>query len=141
MIEGINRLWFGRSGASSSTRSTRDVWCWLPHFIVAQAVFFLGAAWFRKVQYVKTLLAILIGIVAFLGLIVLAFWLAGIIAFTAARTDPAGGPSRVAVAPNPFDWPQRCRRSLNILAFFVLPLFCWFVAWLRVSETQVSHGV
>ena len=25
--------------------------------------------------------------------------------------------------------------------FFVLPLFCWFVAWLRVTETQVSHGI
>ena len=26
----------------------------LPHFLVTQALFFLGAAWFRKVQFVKT---------------------------------------------------------------------------------------
>jgi hypothetical protein len=25
--------------------------------------------------------------------------------------------------------------------FVVLPPFCWFVAWLRVTETQVSHGI
>jgi hypothetical protein len=25
--------------------------------------------------------------------------------------------------------------------FAVLPLLCWFVAWLRVTEAQVKHGV
>ena len=25
--------------------------------------------------------------------------------------------------------------------FYLLAPFCWFVAWLRVSEAQVSHGV
>ena len=28
-----------------------------------------------------------------------------------------------------------------IAYYFVLPLFCWFVAWLRVTEAQVSHGI
>ena len=25
--------------------------------------------------------------------------------------------------------------------FYLLAPFCWFVAWLRVSEAQVSHGI
>jgi hypothetical protein len=25
--------------------------------------------------------------------------------------------------------------------YVVLPLLCWFVAWLRVTEAQVSHGI
>jgi len=28
-----------------------------------------------------------------------------------------------------------------IAYFYLLPPFCWFVAWLRVSEAQVSHGI
>jgi hypothetical protein len=28
-----------------------------------------------------------------------------------------------------------------VVYLYLLPPFCWFVAWLRVRETQVSHGV
>ena len=31
--------------------------------------------------------------------------------------------------------------ALKILYFVGLPLFCWYVAWLRVKEAEVSHGV
>ena len=31
--------------------------------------------------------------------------------------------------------------AVKLVYYFVLPLFCWFVAWLRVRETQVSYGV
>jgi hypothetical protein len=31
--------------------------------------------------------------------------------------------------------------TLKILYFVGLPLLCWYVAWLRVKETEVSHGV
>jgi hypothetical protein len=34
-----------------------------------------------------------------------------------------------------------CLVVLRVLLFFVLPVFCWWVAWLRVKETEVSHGV
>ena len=39
----------------------------LPHYLVAQSLFFLGAAWFRKVHFVKTVgarLAIAFGLCA-----------------------------------------------------------------------------
>ena len=31
--------------------------------------------------------------------------------------------------------------GLYVLYFVGLPVMCWFVAWLRVRETQVSDGV
>jgi hypothetical protein len=31
--------------------------------------------------------------------------------------------------------------ALKLAYFVVLPVFCWFVAWLRVTETQASDGV
>ena len=33
-------------------------WLLVPHYLVAQALFFLGAAWFRKTHFVKTVGAV-----------------------------------------------------------------------------------
>jgi hypothetical protein len=30
---------------------------------------------------------------------------------------------------------------VGLLIYVVVPGFCWTVAWLRVRETQVSHGI
>ena len=30
---------------------------------------------------------------------------------------------------------------LKVLCFGIMPPFCWYVAWLRVRETQVSYGI
>ena len=37
-----------------------------------------------------------------------------------------------------FDW---LGDAAPVAYFYLLPPFCWFVAWLRVSEAQVSHGI
>ena len=39
---------------------------------------------------------------------------------------------------DPIDWIVEVAPWLYYAA---LPLVCWLVAWLRVTETQVSHGV
>jgi hypothetical protein len=43
-----------------------------------------------------------------------------------------------SVVDRPLDW------LLDVVLaayYFALPPLCWFVAWLRVTETQVSHGI
>jgi hypothetical protein len=115
------------------------VWQAIGVFVPVQAMFFLGAAWFRRAHLIKTLLVvnavpIVCGIVAVTVLRIVFgqfnviiddvqqhelfnFYLAHQTAFDAALL-------------------------LSKLTFFVaLPVFCWYVAWLRVKETQVSHGV
>jgi hypothetical protein len=139
VIEAINRLVFGRTNDLFNPFA-REVWSGLPTYLLVQSAFFLGAAWFRNVHYLKTLLAILIGTVAFLGLTVLASWLAGIIAFTASGLTLQADPRDWLFAPNPW-LAEAVQALLKILGFVALPIFCWFVAWLRVRETQVSHGV
>jgi hypothetical protein len=92
-------------------------------------LFFPGAAWFRKVQFVKTVgavLAIQIGLSAIAAALV---WLVGSTACF--NTD-------CEQLVMPFDWVADAAPSVY---FYLLPPFCWFVAWLRVTETQVSHGV
>jgi hypothetical protein len=38
----------------------------------------------------------------------------------------------------PVEW---LTQIAKVAYYFALPVFCWFVAWLRVTETQVSHGI
>jgi hypothetical protein len=127
VLEGINTLWIGeRRGLFSPLDGVG--WSLLPHFVVAQALFFLGAAWFRKVWWIKTVGAVFAIVV---GLIACAAFLGWII-----------GPVRCLNAncwEFPFvDW---VTDAAPVAYFYLLPPFCWFVAWLRVTETQVSHGI
>ena len=77
VLEGINTLRVRRAARVLLAVRSSALWLMLPHFLVAQALFFLGAAWFRKVHFVKTVgaaLAIALG----LGCIVVAIaWLLG----------------------------------------------------------------
>lgn len=127
VLEGINTLWIGERRGFFSPLDGLG-WSLLPHFLVAQALFFLGAAWFRKVHFVKTVAAVL-GIV--IGLGVIAVGLVWLIGPTRCLTDDC-------YQFHSFDWMGDVAR---VAYFFLLAPFCWFVAWLRVSEAQVSHGV
>ena len=127
LLEGINTLWIGeRRGFFSPLDEVS--WPLLPHFLVAQALFFLGAAWFRKVWWIKTFGAV-IGIV--IGLAAIAAGLGWMV-----------GPLQCLNAScyqfPLFDW---LGDAAPVAYFYLLPPFCWFVAWLRVSEAQVSHGI
>jgi hypothetical protein len=105
------------------------VWSLMPYYICTQALFFLGAAWFRKVHFVKTVgaaVAIVLGLSAFAALVM---WLLfGFTSWISSDGDPFLA----------FDWVPD---AASIAYFYVLPPFCWFVAWLRVTEMQVSHGI
>jgi hypothetical protein len=127
VLESINTAWIGERRDFFSPLDGLG-WSLLPHFLVAQALFFLGAAWFRKVQFVKTIGAV-IGIAIGLGLVAVTIaWIVGPMQCLNANCYQF-----------PFlDW---LGNAAPIAYFYLLPPFCWFVAWLRVSEAQVSHGI
>jgi hypothetical protein len=107
------------------------VWSLLPHYLAVQGLFFLGAAWFRKAQFVKTVGAVAL-IVCALGVVAVGIaWLAG--SGTSMRVE--GGWDG---AFGPLEW---LLDALKWTYYVALAPFCWFVAWLRVTETQVSHGI
>ena len=117
-------------------------WDLLGHFVVMQSVFLLGGAWFRRAQYSKTALSVtllLIGLVCVTGL-ALYFFFFGLMAPSTFDGEALRGAlielsmSRqmlIGIASTVWQW------AYGLL----LPLFCWTVAWLRIRETQVSHGV
>jgi hypothetical protein len=125
LLEGSNALLFGVRREFFSPLD-RTAWSIAPHYLAVQSVFFLGAAWFRKLQLVKTVgavLAIAIGWSVLVAVIALVF-----------RSFPPGQ----FFLNDPTDW---LVDTAPTVYHVVLPLFCWFVAWLRVTEAQVSHGV
>lgn len=112
----------------------------LAFFIVNQSVFFLGAAWFRKNQFVKTvftLTVVSIGLVIFAGLVLSLFFPEIRDPFATDMLEVDFGAFYAAYEPH-----FRFLLSFLVFTYFaVLPVFCWVVAWMRVKETQVSHGV
>lgn len=127
VLEGINALWIGERRDFFSPLDGVG-WSLLPHFLVAQALFFVGAAWFRKVWFIKTIGAV-IGIAISLGLVAVAIvWVVG----------PVRCLNANCYEFPLFDW---LGDAAPVAYFYLLPPFCWFVAWLRVSEAQVSHGI
>jgi len=127
VIEGINTLWIGERREFFSPFDAL-AWSLVPHFLVAQALFFLGAAWFRKVQFVKTVGAVIVIVMA----------LSAIAAGVAGLVGPIACVNADCYDFPLFDW---LTDAAPVVYFYLLPPFCWFVAWLRVTETQVSHGI
>ena len=126
VFEGINTVWIGERREFFSPLDD-TAWLVVPHFIVAQALFFLGAAWFRKVHFVKTVGAA-IGIV--IGLAAIAALLGWLVGSSCLNADCGEFVL--------WDW---VADAAPVAYFYLLAPFCWFVAWLRVTETQVSHGI
>jgi hypothetical protein len=127
LLEGINTVMFDVR-RETFVPFDRLAWLMLPHYLVAQSLFFLGAAWFRKVHYVKTVGAVLLIV---LGLCMIAIALGWMVGPTVCRNADC--------LAFPFvDW---LADAAPLVYVYVLPPFCWFVAWLRVTEAQVSHGI
>ena len=110
--------------------------------IVIQSIFFLGAAWFRKARFIKTVLSAVVISTVFGLLIIIQFS----IMFASYKNgdfnsvnmyfnlgDFAAGPFR--------EFFRVLRITMQIIGFALLPPFCWFVAWIRVKEAQSSYGV
>jgi len=137
-IEGLNWLLYHRTNDLFDPFA-RQVWGGLRYYLVVQSWFFLGAAWFRRAHYLKTSFAIMVGSFALAAFGLLLGWVAGVV------TLSGSGLQVLAQAP-PWRFSSATLDtflglSVGTLWFVVQPLFCWWLAWLRIRETQVSDGV
>jgi hypothetical protein len=130
VLEGINAIFFDVR-REMFLPFDRTAWWIFPHYLVVQGVFFLGAAWFRKVHFVKTVGAVL---ALWFGFVCIGATIAWWLGTNGMFFD--GAP-----APAFFNSLERIGYGVTVVYHVVLPAFCWFVAWLRVTETQVSHGI
>lgn len=109
------------------------------HYGVNQSIFLLGATYFRKAHFIKTVLALsLIGIALS---IIAAFFIR--VAFAPYFTTMFG--VRLSFPVNTMQTHSTlttvARWIANLLYWGVLPIFCWFTAYLRVKEVQATDAV
>ena len=141
ITEGINLLLFGRHNSLFNPFNL-IVWEAIVVFLVIQSVFFLGAAWFRSLHWFKTVLSIS-AIGTCLSIVALISFRVFYADFFIGLLQPS--PDIFVAMTNNFGSNMELYRSIlllcNFLFFIVLAPFCWFVAWMRIKETQVNHGI
>ena len=140
IIEGINQLLFSRSNDLFNPFSA-TAWEMIGFFMIVQPIYFLGGAWFRSARWFKTVISIFI-ICAVLGLL-------ACLAFFIFFPDVVSGmiQGHGFVVNDDINWQVNedlfagVVIGLKVLCFVIAPLFCCYLTWLRVKETQVSHGI
>ncbi len=109
------------------------------HFVATQSLFLLGATYFRKAHFFKTLLAI--GVIG-IGFAMLTTLFARI-AFAPYSSGVFGFHFRIDSytlwAQNPAL--HTIKWIYTLLYWVVMPLFCWFVAYLRVKEVEATDAI
>jgi hypothetical protein len=112
----------------------------LAFFLVQQSMFLLGAAWFRKNHLVKTALVLTVGTIGlalFAGFVVRLFFPEVADPFASGLMQRELGGFLDAYGSSL----KALQIGLTLLYFVVVPIVCWVLAWMRLTETQVSHGV
>jgi hypothetical protein len=122
----------------------RAVWNMTGHFIIAQSVFILGAAWFKKNNFIKTILALVIFSIILSTAVSLIAWLVFNDYF---RILVRGDFNFNLNMGTDFDYMKLemlGRKVLNLMriAYFgLLTPVCWLGAWLKLREVEVKDGV
>ena len=133
VVETLNLLLFGDRNAffDPFDAGVRDR---ISLYLFLQSFYFLGGAWFRRANFVKTTLAIALATAAVAAFTLVTFRIAlagyrldiGDVLFALEELGHvhAGGAEAVFLG-----------------VVLLLPVACWGIAWLRVREAQVSDGV
>ena len=119
------------------------VWINIGHYLIVQSMFFLGAVWFRKYNFVKTVLTLNIlqaGMALFLGLA------AGLVYWTPLREAAHGNHQFFMEASHLLTMKFNGINPLLITVGKVIYFGCfapvfWFVSWLRMKEIEITDGV
>ncbi|MCY4453588.1 MAG: hypothetical protein OXC01_16730 [Immundisolibacterales bacterium] len=107
---------------------------WILVYFFLQSFYFLGGAWFRRAHFVKTTLALTLATAAF-------------VAFTAVTLHVVSAGYRVDVGDVLFALGQLegaagiGTQAALVATALLVAAACWWIAWLRVKEVQVSDGV
>lgn len=143
LSEGLNSLILGRSHKLFNPFTT-EVGSQVAHYTVLQSVFLLGAIYFRKLHFFKTVLtgavcALLFSLLA--GLLV-RFVFADYFSSTLIIGN-GEGISSISDELNAVFMVLSVRLAplRDFLYWVVFPLFCWTLVYIRFREVQVKDGV
>ncbi|MDC7239205.1 MAG: hypothetical protein PQJ50_02470 [Spirochaetales bacterium] len=122
---------------------TRYVWINVGNYMIVQSIFFLGAIWFRKYNFIKTVLTIN---VLQLALTIILGGL-GYLIFRAPIREAMLGNSVYFMNAGQILTQNFIRMNstlvvlLKILYFGLLAPFFWFLSWMRMREVEIKDGI
>lgn len=141
LSEGINALIFNRHNQVFNP-FTKMVWKLMPHYFVAQSIYFLGAAYFRKYNFIKTinvifLILILVSILGALFFRIIYFDFFDTF-FGIKDTSLMIQWDKISLAPETIDTLINIAKVLYWL--IPAPLF-WTISYFRIKEAEVKNAV
>ncbi|MDA3940307.1 MAG: hypothetical protein PF693_13530 [Spirochaetia bacterium] len=141
LSEGVNTLIFKRHNEIFNP-FTKMVWTLMAHYLVAQSIFFLGAVYFRKFHFIKTinvifLLQLSITIITALFVRIVFFDLfEGL--FKIGDTSLIMQWDKIPLNTSSF---TNLIKTLKILYWLVpAPLF-WTISYFRIKEVEVKNAI
>ena len=140
-VEGINTLIFGRHSIPFYPFSG-DVFKVIAHYFVAQSIFFLGAIYFRRYNFIKTINSIFIFLfaLAILGVIFTRIVYHDIFSGFL-KSDNFYFQFHLNSLPIDSDRTRMLVRTAEILYWIIpAPLF-WTISYFRLKETEVKNAL
>jgi hypothetical protein len=120
------------------------VWQMIGHYILLQSVFMLGAVWFKKGNFIKTVLALILFSIILSILSSLVAW----IVFNDYFWTLVRGDFNFNIdLSTGFDiqrlegFGRGAFTLIKVLYFGLLAPVCWFGSWLKLKELEVHDGV
>ena len=135
MVEVINFLLFGEE-ISLFNPFNRGLWTAIPGYLFLQSLFFLGAAWFKKLHLVKTILAISLTAIGLALIAAVNSWF-----FLEPYSKHDLKTTLTPVLLPIFEANQHWLQWSFTLLLIAITIACWTIAWQRVKEAQVSDGI
>ncbi len=140
-VEGLNSLIFGRHSILFSPFS-KEVFLVIAHYFVAQSIFFLGAIYFRKYNFIKTINSIFIFLFA---LAILGVVFARIVYHDIFNgfisVDSRNVPLYLHSLPIGSDKISVFVQAVKTIYWIIpAPLF-WTISYFRLKETEVKNAL
>ena len=110
------------------------------NYFVVQSIFLLGATYFKRHHFIRTMLALVVFMIGFSLFAGVVLRLVYHPYFTGMIPTPAFDQFAIGL-----ERMERAGRTLKVVGeiiyWAVIAPFCWFIAYLRLRETEVSDGV
>ena len=135
MVEVIKFLLFGQE-INLFNPFNKKLWTAIPGYLFLQSLFFLGAAWLKKLHLVKTILAISLTAMGLALLAAINSWV-----FLQPYSKHDLNTTLAPVLLPIFEANQHWLRWSFTLLLIAITIACWAIAWQRVKEAQVSDGI
>ena len=120
------------------------IWKMVLHYIIAQSVFLLGAAWFKSNNFIKTLLALFVVSMIISLLSALIGWIVFNDYFWVLVREDFHVDMNLSDGFNTEqleNFGYGILNTMKIIYYGFLAPVCWFGAWLKLKEVEVKDGV